>query len=85
MVKNKKTEPAPDVLADEPKAPRRDWYEYITPLLGIKWGATVTLIAYVGFYQQDNAGMVYAAWIVAAFMFLEWLAMAWREFQRRAQ
>lgn len=61
---------------------KRNWYEYITPLLGIKWGAEVTLIAFVGLYEQHSPGYTAAAWIVAVFLVLEWFTIAWKEFKR---
>jgi len=69
---------------EKPKRQWLPWYEYLTPFMGIKWGATVTLIGYVWIYQQDNDGMRYAAGIVALFLALEWCQMAWCEFKRRA-
>jgi len=64
---------------------KRSWYEYITPFLGIKWGAEITLIGYVWILQRHMDGLRYAAIIVAFFLFLEWCQMAWCEFKRRAQ
>jgi hypothetical protein len=74
---------------DTPKAvkpPRKwlPWYEYITPFLGIKWGATVTLVGYVWIYQRSSEGLKAAAIIVTLFLALEWAQMAWCEFKRRA-
>lgn len=59
------------------------WYDYITPLLGIKWGAEITLIVYG--YMNHSPGLQTAAVIVAVYLFLEWCQMAWCEFERRAQ
>lgn len=62
---------------------RRDWYEYVTPLLGIKWGATVTLVGYTWINNSDNDGLKLACIVVTAFLAVEWLQMAWREFKYR--
>ena len=59
------------------------WYDYITPLLGIKWGGEITLVGYG--WLNGSIGLRYAAVIVASFLFLEWCQMAWGEFKRRAQ
>jgi len=59
------------------------WYEIITPFLGIKWGAEITLIGYGWLSGSD--GLKLAAIIVAVFLFLEWCQMAWCEFKRRVQ
>lgn len=60
---------------------RRPWYSYLTPLFGIKWGATVTLIAYAFTYHRDKDGLIIAAIIAAVFLLLEWSALAWKEFR----
>lgn len=70
------------------EAPKRKiawskWYEIITPFLGIKWGAEITLIGYGWLSGSD--GLKLAAIIVAVFLFLEWCQMAWCEFKRRVQ
>lgn len=62
---------------------RREWYEYFTPLMGIKWGATVTLIAYTWMNKGDNDGLMLASIISATFLAIEWAQMAWREFKHR--
>lgn len=61
------------------------WYDFITPLLGIKWGAEITLIGYAVVERRDSDGIILAAAIVTLFLFLEWCQMAWCEFKRRAQ
>ncbi len=61
------------------------WYDFITPLLGIKWGAEITLIGYAVVERRDSDGIMLAAAIVTLFLFLEWCQMAWCEFKRRAQ
>lgn len=61
---------------------KRNWYEYITPLLGIKWGAEVTLIIYVALVEPNSPGYTAAAWIVAVFLVLEWFTVAWKDFKR---
>jgi hypothetical protein len=70
------------------QAPKRKiawgrWYELITPFLGIKWGAEITLIGYGWLSGSD--GLKLAAIIVTVFLFAEWCQMAWCEFKRRAQ
>ena len=67
------------------KRPMMAWYEYITPFLGIKWGAEITLIGYVWILQRSMDGLRYAAIIVSAFLFLEWCQMAYCEFKRRQE
>lgn len=67
----------------EPAVPKSAWYEYIRPLYGIKWGATVTLVGYVGFYQSHSLGMLVAAGIVSLFTFIEWCELAYKDFKRR--
>lgn len=64
---------------------RRDWYEYVTPVLGIKWGATVTLVGYTWIQSPDSIGLRATCVIVSAFVFVEWLQMAYREFKYRGQ
>lgn len=60
-----------------------NWYDFITPTLGIKWGAEITLIGYG--WLDGSDGLKYAAAIVTVYLFLEWCQMAWCEFKRRAQ
>lgn len=67
----------------KPAKRRIEWYQFITPFLGIKWGAEVTLVGYVWILQPDNLGLRVAAGIAAFFMALEWCQMAWCEFKRR--
>lgn len=76
---NKTTKPV------KAKRPKMAWYEYITPFLGIKWGAEITLIGYVWILQRNMDGLRYAAIIVSAFLFLEWCQMAHCEFKRRQE
>lgn len=80
---------AKSVTAEVPMAiirpVRREWYEYITPLLGIKWGATVTLVGYTWIERADSDGLRLACIVVTMFLFAEWLQMAWREFKFRGQ
>lgn len=64
---------------------RREWYEYVTPLLGIKWGATVTLVGYTWLNHSDSDGLKVACIVVTAFLFVEWAQMAYREFKFRGQ
>lgn len=64
------------------KAP---WYVYITPLLGVKWAAEVTLIGYTWIARADSDGLRLACIIVAVFLFIEWAQLAWCDFKRRAQ
>lgn len=66
-------------------APKRDWYEYATPLLGIKWGAMVTLIAYTWINNHESDGLMLACIVSTAFLAIEWAQMAWREFKYRGQ
>lgn len=73
-------------LASIPMVSRRKitwdrWYEMITPFLGLKWGAEITLIGYGWLSGSD--GLKVAAGIVTVFLFLEWCQMAWCEFKRR--
>jgi len=63
--------------------PKYQWYDFITPVLGIKWGAEITLVGYG--WLSGSEGLRVAACIVAVFLFLEWCQMAWCEFKRRAQ
>jgi hypothetical protein len=65
--------------------PKREWYEFVTPVLGIKWGATVTLVGYTWLNHSDSDGLKLACIIVTAFLFIEWAQMAWREFKYRGQ
>jgi len=65
------------------KKPRHQWYDYITPVLGVKWGAEITLIVYG--YMNQSMGLQTAAVIVGVYLFLEWCQMAWCEFKRREQ
>ena len=64
---------------------KREWYEFVTPLLGIKWGATVTLVGYTWIERADSDGLRLACIVVTAFLFTEWVQMAWREFKFRGQ
>lgn len=59
------------------------WYDFITPFLGFKWGAEVTLVIYG--WMSKHPGLEAAAIIVAVFLFLEWCQVAWCEFKRREQ
>jgi hypothetical protein len=79
----KETKLAARVL--EQRKPKHNWYDFITPLLGIKWGAEITLIGYTWIERADSDGLRAAAITVTVFLFLEWCQMAWCEFKRRAQ
>ena len=65
-----------------PPKRKRDWYEWLTPVQGIKWGATVTLVGYTVAERRDSEGLMFAAAIVTFFMFLEWTTSAYKEFRR---
>lgn len=61
---------------------KRQWYDFITPLLGIKWGAEITLIGYTWVNHPESDGLRLATIITTIFLFLEWCRMAWSEFKR---
>lgn len=68
--------------SDLPEPRKLQWYEYATPLLGIKWGATIVVVGSALVNHHDSKGMVVASLIVIAFLALEWTTAAWREFRR---
>ena len=66
----------------DPSIPQRTWYDWLKPIVGLKWGATLVLLFYSFFEGLSDARLMWACIIVAAFLFLEWLDMGIKDFRR---